>query len=288
MIERIIGLDQLLFHLANAVWVSPVLDFLMPPLSVAGNLGAIWLVLLAALAALGGGPGRKMALAGLAGLVIGFAASELIKEITVRPRPFLSLPDARLLVSAPHSYAFPSGHATSAFAAASGAVLAAKKMLGRVPPWGWAMVALAAVISYSRLYVGVHYPTDVAAGALLGLACGWIGVRLATWRGERGRPSHPEKSEDTREEVVEVEYQLGGLRGEDETRDAHTAGGGRPLHRKLLQARARASRLPCPVRLRWPFGFRGGAGVQARADRPGHHAAEAGRGWGPQEAARGG
>jgi undecaprenyl-diphosphatase len=210
MIERIVGLDQLLFHLANGVWVSPALDLLMPSLSIAGNLGAIWLVLLAALATLGGEPGRKMALAGLAAFAIGFAASELVKEITVRPRPFLSLSDARLLVSAPSSYAFPSGHATSAFAAASGAVLTAKKLLGRVPPWGWAMLALAAAISYSRLYVGVHYPTDVAAGVLLGIACGRIGVWLATWRGKRGRPSHSERTEDTREEGAEVEYQLGG------------------------------------------------------------------------------
>lgn len=66
----------------------------------------------------------------------------------MRPRPFLSLPDVRLLVSSPHSYAFPYGHITDAFAAASGAVLAAKRLLGRVSLWGWAMLALAAAISY--------------------------------------------------------------------------------------------------------------------------------------------
>lgn len=210
MMNHLMGLDQSLFHLTNAVWTNPLMDAVMPALSRAGNLGAAWLVLLGWIAAFGKKTGRGIALAGLVALAIGFASSEVIKEVTLRPRPFLSLPDVRLLVSAPHSYAFPSGHATSAFAAASGAVLAAKKLLGRVPPWGWAMVALAAVISYSRLYVGVHWPTDVAAGVLLGTACGWIGARSATWRGKRGRPSHPEKTEDTREEVAEVEYQLGG------------------------------------------------------------------------------
>ncbi len=110
MIELISSLDQLLFHLANGVWVSPALDLLMLALSVAGNSGAIWLVLLGTLAALGGKTGRKIASTGPAELAIDFAASEIVKELTRRhPRPFLSLPDARLLVSPLHSYAFPSG-----------------------------------------------------------------------------------------------------------------------------------------------------------------------------------
>lgn len=208
MIGHIAGLDQLLFHLVNGVWVSPVLDRLMPVLSVGGNLGAIWLALLGALAALGGKTGRKMALAGLVGLAIGFAASELVKELTVRSRPFLSLADARLLVSPPQSYAFPSGHSTSAFAAASGIAIAAKRLLERVPLWGWAMLALAAAISYSRIYVGVHYPADVMAGLLLGVVCGWIGAWWATRRGKHERPGHSEKTQDAHEEGPQLQYQL--------------------------------------------------------------------------------
>ena len=80
----------------------------------------------------------------------------------MRPRPFTVLEHARLLIGAPHSFAFPSGHTTSAFAASSGVVLAARRLLKRVPPWG--MLALAAAISYSRVYVAVHWPTDVADG----------------------------------------------------------------------------------------------------------------------------
>ncbi len=104
------SLDQFLFHLANGAWVSPMLDRLMPALSVAGNAGAVWLGLLGALAILGGNTGRRMALAGLVGLAAGFLASDLVKEITMRPRPFAALPDVRLLVPEPGSYAFPSGH----------------------------------------------------------------------------------------------------------------------------------------------------------------------------------
>lgn len=182
MMNYLMGLDGVVFHSTNAVWTHPLLYTLMPALSRIGNLGAVWLVLLGGIAAFGGKPGRRIALAGLVALAIGFASSALIKEITMRPRPFAVLPDVSLLVGAPHSYAFPSGHTTSAFAAASGALLAANRLLGRVPVWGWGMLALAATIAYSRLYVGVHWPTDVAAGVVLGLASGRAGVHLALRR----------------------------------------------------------------------------------------------------------
>jgi undecaprenyl-diphosphatase len=55
----------------------------------------------------------------------------------------------------------------------------ARRLLKRGTPWGWGMLTLAAAISYSRVYVGVHWPTDVAEGVVLGLASGWVGVRLA-------------------------------------------------------------------------------------------------------------
>ncbi len=184
MMHQLMGLDGGLFHLTNAVWTNPLLDALMPALSRAGSLGAVWLFLLGGIAVFGKKTGRGIALAGLISLAFAFASSEIVKEITMRPRPFAVLPDVNLLVDAPHSYAFPSGHATSAFAAASGTMLAARRLLGRVPAWGWAMLALATAISYSRLYVGVHWPTDVAAGTFLGLASGWAGARLALrrWR----------------------------------------------------------------------------------------------------------
>ncbi len=182
MPSYLMGLDETVFRLTNAVWTSPLLDAMMPALSWAGNLGAVWLVLLGAIAAFGRETGRKIALAGLVALVIGVASSEIIKEITTRPRPFSVLPNVGLLIGAPDSYAFPSGHTTSAFAAAGGAALAARRLIGKLPAWGWGMLALAAAMAYSRLYVGVHWPTDAAAGVVLGLASGWVGARLALRR----------------------------------------------------------------------------------------------------------
>jgi undecaprenyl-diphosphatase len=193
LMNDVAWVDQMLFHLINETWTNPLLDLLMPALSWIGKLGAVWIALLGAVAAVGKKAGRKVALAGLAALAIGFVLSTLIKDITMRPRPFVVLDHVRLLSTAPRSYAFPSGHTTSAFAASSAAVIAAKRLLGRVPVWGWGMLALAAAISYSRLYVGVHWPTDVAAGVVLDLASGWAGFRLALGR---WGPKSTEQPED--------------------------------------------------------------------------------------------
>jgi undecaprenyl-diphosphatase len=203
------GLDASFFHLINGVWTNAMLDTLMPALSRAGNRGTIWLVLLGAVAAFGKKTGRRIALAGLVALAVGFVSSELIKDLTMRPRPFVMLDEVRLLMSAPHSYAFPSGHTTSAFGAASGTVLAARRLLRRVPLWGWAMLLLAAAISYSRIYVGVHWPTDVAAGVILGLASGWAGARLALRRWRRKAVNGTAKELEGVEAAPEVEYVLG-------------------------------------------------------------------------------
>jgi hypothetical protein len=74
---------------------------------------------------------------------------------------------------------------------------------------GWGMLVLAA-ISYSRVYVGVHYPTDVVAGAGLGIACGWIGAWCVMSIGSRlGRPDRSEKTGNPHEELSEVQYRLG-------------------------------------------------------------------------------
>ncbi len=140
--------------------------------------------LLAVIAVFGKRTGRTAALAGLFALVLGHVASDFLKELILGPRPSASLPEVRLLVAEPNSYAFPSEHATSAFSA-TGVMLAAKRTLKRVLLWGWRMLVLAATISYSRVCVGVQYPTDVVAGAGLAIICGWLGARCVVSLGSR-------------------------------------------------------------------------------------------------------
>jgi undecaprenyl-diphosphatase len=175
-----IDLNRYLFHLINDVWTNPELDPCMIFLGRINDYGVVWLVLLGALAALGGKIGRWAALAGLAALVVGLASSEVLKSIVMQPRPFVSLPDVRLLVDPPSSYSFPSVNATYAFAASSGASLTARRLLGRLPVWGWGFLALAVAVSYSRVYVGVHYPGDVLGGAVVGMSISWLGASIDT------------------------------------------------------------------------------------------------------------
>jgi undecaprenyl-diphosphatase len=91
----------------------------------------------------------------------------VIKQVVFRPRPFEVVPEARLIAQRPLTSAFPSGHAARAFAGA----LAVSRL---IPAWQPAWWALAALIGVSRVYVGVHWPSDVVAGALLGLAVAWF------------------------------------------------------------------------------------------------------------------
>ena len=168
------NLNRFLFRLVNDAWTSPALDSCMIFFDSINDYGVVWLVLLGALAALSGKTGRRAALAGLAAMVVGSSSSEVLKSLVMYPRPFVSLSDVRLLVSPPGSYSFPSVNATYAFAASSGASLTARRLLGRLPVWSWGFLALAVAVSYSRVYVGVHYPGDVLSGAIIGMSLGWL------------------------------------------------------------------------------------------------------------------
>lgn len=112
------------------------------------------------------------------GLIFGLIFGNLtLKNIFQRPRPFDTpgalLDGDSLLIPRPGEYSFPSGHTTSSFAAAVGIFLFNKK-------WGIPALIMAALIAYSRLYVYVHFPTDILGGILLGTACALLAYFLWT------------------------------------------------------------------------------------------------------------
>ena len=94
----------------------------------------------------------------------------LVKDAVDRARPAIADPAVQALVATPDSSSFPSGHAATAFAAATAVGLVYRRLL-------WPLLGLAALIAFSRVYLGVHYALDVLAGAALGAA---IGVAV-TW-----------------------------------------------------------------------------------------------------------
>ena len=159
---------------------APWLDACMCALSYIGGGARVWLVVGVALFAC-----RKTRRAGLAVLVAALmseAVFPVIRALVARPLPFEVDPSVTLLVAPPADASVPSGHAMVAFAAAS--ALAVCVGARRWALWLPAML-LAAGIGFSRLYLFVHWPTDVAAGALLGVAAGCLVGTLAK-RGRRG------------------------------------------------------------------------------------------------------
>jgi undecaprenyl-diphosphatase len=101
----------------------------------------------------------------LAAVLLGSLASTLAKPLFDRPRPPLGDAGISAIGSLPTSASFPSGHATTAFAAATALALLR-------PGLRWWALALAAGVAISRVYLGMHYAGDVAAGAVLGVAVG--------------------------------------------------------------------------------------------------------------------
>jgi undecaprenyl-diphosphatase len=108
-----------------------------------------------------------------------------VKLLTDRPRPYVAHPDQEPLRPATLDVSLPSGHAATSFAAA---VVLARYLPPRVAPL---LFVLAALIAWSRVYVGVHYPSDILAGALLGAGIGFIAPRLLAGALRRLRPVRP-------------------------------------------------------------------------------------------------
>ncbi|MBR7092711.1 MAG: phosphatase PAP2 family protein [Clostridia bacterium] len=156
-------LDRFLLDAVQAIRCS-FLDFFMPAFSSTGNAGILWIAV--ALILLFPKKTRRigitMGLAMTMGLLIG---NGLIKNLVGRPRPYAVDPalvtEAQLLVAPLKDWSFPSGHTLAAFESAVSIRFYSKL-------WGRIALAVAVLFGISRLYLYVHWPSDVLAGALLG------------------------------------------------------------------------------------------------------------------------
>lgn len=136
-------------------------DFVMPLISKLGNGGIIWLVLSGLLCVFP--KYRKAGVTMLTALALDvLLCNVMLKPLVGRMRPFTVNTGVELLINAPKDFSFPSGHTAASFAAAFALLFVKKKL------WIPSMI-LASLIAFSRLYLYVHYPTDVLAGILLGL-----------------------------------------------------------------------------------------------------------------------
>lgn len=166
-------LDAIQEHLKCAF-----LDFLMPLVTLLGEHGIVPVVLALILLAI-----PKTRKAGIA-LTIALILQVLVVNLGLKPlvgriRPYDQNPAVTLLVSPLSDYSFPSGH-TSCL------LLTAVVFSHRFPKGSLWFYLTAALVGFSRLYLYVHFPTDVLTGAVLGILCGvlgiWLADRLVKWR----------------------------------------------------------------------------------------------------------
>ncbi|GAA2604843.1 bifunctional phosphatase PAP2/diacylglycerol kinase family protein [Streptomyces axinellae] len=145
----------------------PRAEGFLPRLSRSADHSKLWMGVAAGIVASGaGGPrARRGALRGLASLAAASAVVNTVgKGAFSRARPVLDeVPVIRRLKRLPHSTSFPSGHSASAAAFATGVALESRG-------WGAAVLPLAGAVAFSRVYTGVHYPSDVLAGVAIGTA----------------------------------------------------------------------------------------------------------------------
>ncbi|HZU55767.1 MAG TPA: phosphatase PAP2 family protein [Actinocrinis sp.] len=151
---------------------SRVLDHLLPKLGRAADHSKLWIALAATMAATPRRGTRRAAMRGMAAVSLASASANLVgKTMIRRQRPGLvDIPLIRQLRRVPDSSSFPSGHAASAAAFATGVAL-------ETPYLALPVAALAAGVAASRVVTGVHYPTDVVAGAAVGVAAGLLTTR---------------------------------------------------------------------------------------------------------------
>ena len=155
--------DQTLLLFIQDYLRSDFLSSLFCSITILGNKGAIWLVFLLMLLIYP--RTRKLGLIAGLSLLVCVSLGEILKYTVMRPRPFLEIPELVPLVAPPTSYSFPSVHTVSSFSVAW--IILWSPLSGKVR---YAVFSFALLMAFSRLYVGVHYPSDVLAGMLLALA----------------------------------------------------------------------------------------------------------------------
>ena len=152
---------------------SGILDKIMVAFTSLGNAGMFWIALALVLACTK--KYRKVGLTmGIALLLSLIMCNGVMKNFVARPRPCWIDPSVQLLVKIPADYSFPSGHTSASFAAALVLWMYNKKT-------GFAAIFLATIIGISRLYLFVHFPSDVIVSVFLGSLYGVIAFYIMKW-----------------------------------------------------------------------------------------------------------
>ena len=165
---------------------TPVGDTAMCFITRLGDAGIIWILLTVILLVIP--RTRKTGMILMAALCVDFVlCNGILKNLIARIRPYDINTQVQLLIVRPADFSFPSGHTAAAFTAAAALYFSGEKKLWKP------VLMLACLIAFSRLYLYVHYPTDVLGGIFVGIAAGYIGyIAVNKWM-EWKREQNPEK-----------------------------------------------------------------------------------------------
>lgn len=174
--DDLLRFDHYIFYLINEKWHNAFFDWLMPIVRTAQVWAPLYLFLLVFVIA---NFGKKsiwwIVFVSLLAMLSDFVSSDIIKENIIRLRPCRNpylIPEARFLLSyCPKSSSFTSSHAVNHFALATFFYFTLKPYIHR---WAKLFFVWAGIIIYAQVYVGVHYPFDVSAGALIGFTLGYF------------------------------------------------------------------------------------------------------------------
>lgn len=168
MIDILYSIDLEVFYFINHTISNSLFDKLMPYLTEVKHWYITYVILIL-MSYFKGGRIGKIAAIGAIFLIIASDqfSSTFLKNLIGRIRPCNALPDVNILSFCSGSYSFPSSHAVNNFAAAV-------FFYRLFPKLKWVLISVAALMAFTRPYVGVHYPSDILAGALIGSGIGYI------------------------------------------------------------------------------------------------------------------
>ena len=171
MMENLYAVDKTLFYLLNHLPHNALTDIIFGAITLAGYLGFIWFVIGFIIYFKEKKSDKKLLKSLFATLFFSLLVEIFLKNLIMRLRPQFVLPGVIEPFDFYQSFSFPSGHAVISFAAAF--VLSRYK-----PKLKWLYYSLAVIISFSRIYLGKHFPSDVIAGAVIGLGIGYISHKI--------------------------------------------------------------------------------------------------------------
>lgn len=172
--DAILQLDQNILLFIQEYIRHDWMDWFWKGVTHLGDFGIFWILLTIVL--LIPKKTRKAGLASALALIIGTLITNVaIKNVVARVRPYEVIQELELMIEKQKDFSFPSGHTCESFASAF-AIYKCKEVFPK--KWRIAAMVLATLIALSRLYVGVHYPTDVLGGLIVGLFSGWAGWKI--------------------------------------------------------------------------------------------------------------